>query len=127
MHRIDVYIILLVIGALLGASITSYVTINQNPSTREQVKVTITGMTFETNGNVTIAVTNSGTSAVTIGIVKVNGATVSFLAAEDTTLGAAEIDDLTIDMASSWGAGSKYSVNLFATDGTLISSYTDTA
>ena len=38
MHRIDVYIILLVIGALLGASITSYVTINQNPSTREQVK-----------------------------------------------------------------------------------------
>jgi flagellin-like protein len=95
-------------------------------------ELTINDMTFETaaplTGNITIAVTNSGTSDVTISMVKVNGDTVDFIAAEtDLTIETGTGADLTIDMTTAWAAGHKYSVNLFTTDGTLVGSYTDTA
>jgi flagellin-like protein len=87
----------------------------------------ITEVTYETNGNITITLTNPGTADVTIGTVKVNDVTLSFTST-DLTLDAGESGtDLTIDMASTWVAGNKYSIALFATDGTLIGSYTDTA
>jgi flagellin-like protein len=93
----------------------------------ETSELTITQMTYETNGNLTISVTNSGTSDVTIATVRVNGDTESFLAAEDLTLTDGESDDLTIDMTTAWVAGNKYSVSLFASDGTMVGSYTGTA
>ena len=46
MQKVGVYLILLVIGALIGASVTTYVTMNQNPSIIEQVKVTIQGIEY---------------------------------------------------------------------------------
>ena len=41
MQKVGTYIILLVIGATIGASIMGYITTNQKPTTKEQVKVTI--------------------------------------------------------------------------------------
>ncbi|TET28021.1 MAG: hypothetical protein E3J73_01455 [Candidatus Bathyarchaeum sp.] len=91
-------------------------------------EVAITEMNFlgtiTADKNITIAVTNTGTSAVTISIIKVNGATISTVTG-DTTLDAGASG--TIVITSAWTAGNKYSVNFFATDGTLIGSYTATA
>ena len=46
MQNIGVYLVLLVIGALIGASVMSYVTINRNTTITEQVKVTIQGIDY---------------------------------------------------------------------------------
>ena len=93
----------------------------------ETSELTITDMNFvgttSTDKNITLSVSNTGTSSVTISIVKVNGATASFDG--DTTLVAGAPG--TIAIPKNWTAGSKYSVSLFATDGTLVSSYTATA
>jgi len=52
MQNVGVYLTLLVIGALIGASVVTFVTMNQNPSVEEQVKVTILGIEYETSGSV---------------------------------------------------------------------------
>ncbi len=93
----------------------------------ETSELTVTDLTFETNGNITISVVNSGTSDATIATVRVNGDTLSFETGENLTLEDGESDDLTIDMTTAWVAGNKYSITLFATDGTMIGSYTGTA
>ena len=43
---VGVYLIFLVIGAIIGASIVTFVTMSQNPSIKEQVKVTIQGIDY---------------------------------------------------------------------------------
>jgi flagellin-like protein len=94
----------------------------------ETKELTITDLFFETNGNITVSVSNPGTSDVTVAVVKVNGDDESWAASEtDLTIESATDSDLTIDMATAWVAGNKYSVSLFATDGTLVASYTETS
>jgi len=46
MQKVGIYLIFLVIGAIIGASIVTYVTMNQNPNITEQVKVTIQGIEY---------------------------------------------------------------------------------
>ncbi len=92
----------------------------------ETSELTVTQMTFDTtNNNITVYCTNSGTSDVTVTLVKVNGATESAFSG-DTTY--APGDTGTIDISiTAVTAGNKYAVNLFASDGTMVGSYTDTA
>jgi hypothetical protein len=52
MQKVGFYLTLLVVGALIGASIVGYIAINQNPSIEEQVKVTIQGIQYETSDSV---------------------------------------------------------------------------
>ena len=52
MQKIGVYLILVVTGALIGASIVSYVTITQNPARTEQIKVTIQGIDYRVSDSV---------------------------------------------------------------------------
>jgi flagellin-like protein len=98
----------------------------------ETSELTITDMTFvegsASNGSITLSVTNSGTSDVTVSRIRVNGdnidsgditGTVTYTAGLSAT--DLKIDSITIV------AGNKYSVSLFATDGTMIGSFTDTA
>jgi hypothetical protein len=96
----------------------------------ETSELTITQMTFdETANNITLAITNSGTSDVTISMIKVNGNTVASGSISGTLTYAAgdSATDLELTYSSGITAGNKYSVNLFTTDGTLVGSYTDTA
>ena len=95
-------------------------------------ELTITDMTFQasdTVGNVTVTVSNTGTTDVTIGIVKLNGGTVT---SDDWTASAAPItagstgETVTINNQDI-DAGTKYKVDLYASDGTLMGSYQDTA
>ena len=97
----------------------------------ETSELTITQMTFDTaNNRTTLYITNSGTSDVTVTLVKINGNTVtdsdipmtSALEAGDTT-------QLTLDYDFGNGirAGDKYAVSLFKSDGTLVGQYEDTA
>ncbi len=102
----------------------------------ETSELTITEMTFSEGaadaGQIVVDVTNSGTSAVTVSMVKVNGATMTEAAASngwaivpDTPIAAG--DDAVLTITTIVANGNKYSVNLFAHDGTLIGSFTDTA
>jgi len=47
MRKVVSVYILIVIGAIIGASVVTYVTMNQNPSIEEQVKVTIQGISYK--------------------------------------------------------------------------------
>jgi flagellin-like protein len=85
--------------------------------------------------------TNSGTSEVTISMVKVNGNTMPMGATANVTRDDGTVaDDYTFDAGETgaikivyWGAtydvtaGNKYNVNFFTSDGTLVGSFTDTA
>ena len=96
----------------------------------ETSELTVTQMTFTPAINqITVYVTNSGTSAVTVATVKVNGETQTSVTGDTThgfTFAAGASGTLTITITDVV-AGNKYSVSLFASDGTLIGSYTDTA
>jgi len=52
MQKIGVYLILLVVGAIIGASIVTYVTMNKNSSITEKVKVTIQGIEYNVTDSV---------------------------------------------------------------------------
>jgi len=101
----------------------------------ETSELTVTQMIFDAaNNQTTVYVTNSGTSDVTISMVKVNGNTITStdLLGNPTDMSYApgETGSVQItydDAGTGIFAGQKYSVNFFATDGTLIGSYTDTA
>jgi flagellin-like protein len=95
----------------------------------ETKELTITQMTFSSSG-MNVTVTNPGSSDVTVNVVKVNGDTASFQRYDGT-----DTSDLTfeagtggiIEVTYTITAGNKYSVSLFASDGTLVASYSDTA
>ncbi len=90
----------------------------------ETKELTINEMTFPDAGTITVSVSNPGTVAVNVNRAKVNGVSVTFDPVETVEEG---VTDYSIDTGQSWTAGSKYTVSLFATDGTLVASYTDTA
>jgi flagellin-like protein len=97
----------------------------------ETSELTVTQMRFTgahasgLNGTtITLDVTNSGTSAVTVSLVKVNGETMTTVTG-DLSLEAGDPGNIVI--TQTWYAGNKYSVSLFTSDGTLVGSYTDTA
>ena len=94
----------------------------------ETKELTITRMTFDpdTNNNMTCYVTNSGTSDVTVALIKVNGDTIDSGDISGTVTYAAG-ETGTIDIAVDPVAGNKYAVSLFTSDGTMVGSYSDTA
>jgi flagellin-like protein len=106
----------------------------------ETSELTVNQMVFTTgaSGTLNVTVTNSGTSEVTVSMTKVNGNTIASTDVVRSGTGATATDmsfdagesgyiAITYDSGSGVVAGNKYSVNFFATDGTLIGSFTDTA
>jgi hypothetical protein len=96
----------------------------------ETSELTITQMTFDTaNDNITLSITNSGTSDVVVSQVRVNGnPATSFTMTPSTGFTAGSTDGtIELNYATGVNPGSKYAVSLFANDGTMIGSYTDTA
>jgi len=97
----------------------------------ETKELTVTEMTFDaTNNNMTVYVTNSGTSEVTIALVKVNGNTITSGnlhgdATYDFTFDPGVSGTIVIDTPIT--AGNKYAVSIFTAEGTMVGSYTDTA
>jgi flagellin-like protein len=91
----------------------------------ETAELTITDVTFTSGPPETIDldITNSGTSDVTVTMAKVNGESIDVT---DTKYTAGQTDG-TLSITKDWTEGSKYSISLFASDGTMVGSYTDTA
>ncbi len=104
----------------------------------ETKELTVTQMTFvegnSTAGTITVSLTNSGTSEVTVSLVKVNGATMTSGGSSgdadywtiDTTPVPAG-DPASVTITTTVANGNKYAVTLFTSDGTMVGSYTDTA
>jgi len=99
----------------------------------ETKEITINELTFDTTvgaESIQVDLTNTGTSTVTISQVRVNGNKIdpTSLTGDtnyDFTFEAGQSGSITISLAVV--TGQKYSVSLFASDGTLMGSYTDTA
>jgi len=98
----------------------------------ETTELTITSTAFTegsvNNGTITLSVTNSGTSSATVVIMRVNGENIDTTDITGTLTydAGASASDLAINNITIV-AGNKYAISLFANDGTLIGSYTDTA
>jgi flagellin-like protein len=90
----------------------------------ETKELTITDMTFPDAGNITVTVSNPGTTAVTVNRATLNG---DSIAMDATTLESGDTGVSVEIPGATWTNGYKYSVSLFATDGTLVASYTETA
>jgi flagellin-like protein len=97
----------------------------------ETSELTVTQMVFDTSANTTtLHITNSGTSDVTISLIKINGNTIDSddISGTVTYAAGASASNLVIKYYDPGiDAGNKYAVSLFANDGTLIGSYEDTA
>jgi flagellin-like protein len=96
----------------------------------ETSELTVVDLTFtpgnSTAGQIAVDVTNSGTSDVTVITIKVNGATAGTWSATGSATVPSGQDE-TFTITQEVVAGNKYSISMFANDGTLIGSYTDTA
>jgi len=92
----------------------------------ETSELTVVDVVFNAD-SMNVTVTNSGTADVTISQVRVNGNTISTweLRSGLTSIGPGAGDYVDITIAST--AGNKYAITMFANDGTLIGSFTDTA
>jgi hypothetical protein len=106
----------------------------------ETTELTVTDMAFDpvTDETITVSISNTGTSDATIASIKVNGNNVDlapgatpvapYLSSAASTLSYTSGTSGTLEITmSNVVAGNKYAVNLFAGDGTLIGSFTDTA
>jgi flagellin-like protein len=96
----------------------------------ETSELTVTNVDFtvgnSTAGSIAVDVTNSGTSDVTVTIIKINGNTAStWSSGTSDTVPSGE--DETFTITQTVVAGNKYSISMFANDGTMIGSYQDTA
>ena len=102
----------------------------------ETKELTVTQMVFDYDGvdpadGIAVELTNSGTSDVTVALVKINGVTqtgnwvITVDAAEVSTIESGQDGTLAITMDVT--AGNKYAVSLFTSDGTMVGSYSDTA
>ncbi len=89
----------------------------------ETKELTINQMTFG-NNEINMTVSNTGTGDITVAQVKVNGNTVELT---PTKIIAGDPTSTTLSIPYEINLGSKYSVQVYASDGTMVGSYTDTA
>jgi flagellin-like protein len=122
-------IILIAVTVAVSIAVAAWMgslTINFMDSTTE---LAITGIdfTYGEPGNITVHVTNSGTSYFTVRNVRVNGELTSSWSPgpPDSTLDPGESKTFTI--AHTVTAGNKYSVAFYDMDGTLVGAYMATA
>jgi flagellin-like protein len=81
-------------------------------------------------GTIEIDVRNTGTGDVTVSSAKINGQTASIADPGTFTVLAGGTEDaitITADVDMEINQGSKYTLSLMASDGTIVCSYTDTA
>ncbi len=128
MQKLGIYIILIVIGALIGASTIVYVTLNQNQKIVSS-ELTVVDVVFSGSDSINVTVVNSGTEDVTINQVRINGTTIS---SANWTLdsGNAEIAHDAgdyVEITFAWTTGNKYVITFFTLDGNILGSFIDTA
>jgi len=127
MQKLGIYIILIVIGALIGASTTVYVTLNRDKI--ESSELTVIDMVFSGPDSINVRVINTGTEDVTINQVRINGTIISLANWTLDSGNAVIVPDAGdyVEITSAWTAGNKYAITFFATDGAILGSFIDTA
>ena len=91
----------------------------------ETAEVTITDVSFTNSTHMSVSAINTGTSDATVTSIRVNGNT-GFTGSTTLTAGATSATAFTVT-GTGFTNGNKYSVSMYANDGTLLSSYTVTA
>lgn len=95
----------------------------------ETSELTVVDVAYPATGTMNVTLTNSGTSDVTIAQIRINGDNQDTwnlrLSPTNPTIASGATDYA--EISYNWEAGNKYSITFFATDGTMIGSFTDTA
>jgi len=96
----------------------------------ETSELTVVDVEFTSTNMNNVTVINSGTADTTIGQVRINGNTIpttlwNLQVSSSDTIAPGATDY--VEITSDWNAGQKYSITFFATEGTLIGSFTTTA
>jgi len=128
MQKLGIYIILIVIVALIGASTIVYVTLNQNQKIVTS-ELTVVDVVFSGSDSINVTVVNSGTEDVTINQVRINGTTISSVnwALDSGNAEIAHDAGDYVEITFAWTTGNKYAITFFAADGTILGSFIDTA
>ena len=131
MNKIGIYILLIVIGGAIGASVLNFWMMNESAVGMNTKEMRITQMEFTTLGDsdiIILHVTNVGTLPVTVDLVKINRYRQNKITGDSIYgLTFESGDSGTITVEHDWTTGNNYTVNLFHSDGTLVGYYTDTA
>ena len=130
MNKLGIYILLIVIGGVLGASALNFWMMNESAVGMNFKELQITQMEFTTLSDsdiIIVHVTNVGNTPVTVAGVKINGDTQNNITGDPVHgLTFNVTDSGTITIEKDWTTGKNYTVDLF-TSGGLIGYYTDTA
>jgi hypothetical protein len=130
MNKIGIYILLIVIGGVIGVYVLNVWMLNESAVGMNFKELKITKMEFTTlNGSdiIVVHVTNVGNSPVTVAAVEINGDTQNNIIGDSVHgLTFNVTDSGTITIEHDWTVGNNYTVNLFTPHG-LISYYIDTA
>ena len=119
---------LVIIGLLIGPSTIIYFTQNQN-SRIISGELTFINVVFSGSNSINVTVINTGTETVTINQVRINQTTISSANWTLNSNKAAIIPETVdyVEITSPWTAGNKYNIIFFASDETILGSYTKTA
>lgn len=120
---------LVIIGLLIGPSTIIYFTQNQNSRIISAGELTVINVVFSGSNSINVTVINTGTETVTINQVRINQTTISSANWTLNSNKAAIIPETVdyVEITSPWTAGNKYNIIFFASDETILGSYTKTA
>jgi hypothetical protein len=115
MQNLGVYLVVLVVGALIGASLVCFISINNNSLNAEELK--ITSVSLLTSSSLAVDVINTGRSDVTISGVTISGSGVTKATIFPVKVAADTTASLEVTITGELVSGVTYSIVFISSEG----------
>jgi hypothetical protein len=115
MQNLGVYLVVLVVGALIGASLVCFISINNNSLNAEELK--ITSVSLLTSSSLVVDVINTGRSDVTISGVTISGSGVTEATIFPVKVAADTTASLEVTITGELVSGVTYSIVFISSEG----------
>lgn len=115
MQNLGVYLVVLVVGALIGASLVCFISINNNSLNAEELK--ITSVPLLTSSSLVVDVINTGRSDVTISGVTISGSGVTEATIFPVKVAAGTTASLEVTITGELVSGVTYSIVFISSEG----------
>jgi len=115
MQNLGVYLVVLVLGALIGASLVCFISINNNSLNAEELK--ITSVPLLTSSSLVVDVINTGRSDVTISGVTISGSGVTEATIFPVKVAAGTTASLEVTITGELVSGVTYSIVFISSEG----------
>lgn len=122
MENLGVYLVVLVVGALIGASVVCFISINQNSLNTEELKITSVSLFSSTS--LIADVINMGSAEVTITDVKVTGSGVTDAFISSRMVAAGETGSFEVTIIGELISSNVYYLELISSRGNVFFSTT---